>query len=377
MNLIHKLKNRDGFTLVELIVTLAILSIVLVVAGNYLFFGNRFFSQNEVKNTDKFIGDSIYEFMREKLVYATEVEIINPSSSAEPKYDNVFKVETILDKNSGYLLFGEKKNPSNIYGSGYYRGNGISYTIKISDDNTTRLDLEVQVYNQNSEIVYKTGATVKNINIDLNTVSQAEDHIIVTGKEEGKVEHVYVNPVISFNEKKVVSNDPYTFPANSLYEQMERCVLDFQKLKNGEITKEEYKAIYGKYYPNPNSIYLNNDIFSKYIYETYYQDSWPTFPDQVLKQLNIKGPLYMRVYLNAATCEITVLGSTSNNVNGGGWNWLMYYKNWDEKGNILKEGKWYYRYDKKAPYVTNITHQYVDELINSSTADRLVEFIPE
>ncbi len=199
MNLIHKLKNRDGFTLVELIVTLAILSIVLVVAGNYLFFGNRFFSQNEVKNTDKFIGDSIYEFMREKLVYATEVEIINPSSSAEPKYDNVFKVETILDKNSGYLLFGEKKNPSNIYGSGYYRGNGISYTIKISDDNTTRLDLEVQVYNQNSEIVYKTGATVKNINIDLNTVSQAEDHIIVTCKEEGKVENVYVNHVISFN----------------------------------------------------------------------------------------------------------------------------------------------------------------------------------
>ncbi|MEG0377271.1 MAG: prepilin-type N-terminal cleavage/methylation domain-containing protein, partial [Eubacterium sp.] len=71
MKRIYCLKNNDGFTLVELIVTLSILSIVLVVAGNYLFFGNRMYTQSEVKNTEKSIGDNMYHYMQNELTYAT------------------------------------------------------------------------------------------------------------------------------------------------------------------------------------------------------------------------------------------------------------------------------------------------------------------
>ena len=52
-------RNQNGFTLIELIVTLAIFSIILAVAGNYLYFGNNLFAQTEVKNTQKYIGDSV------------------------------------------------------------------------------------------------------------------------------------------------------------------------------------------------------------------------------------------------------------------------------------------------------------------------------
>ena len=59
---------ESGFTLVELIVTLGIMAIVLSVAGSMYFFGNRMYTTTEVKNTEKSIGDNVYQFMRDRLI---------------------------------------------------------------------------------------------------------------------------------------------------------------------------------------------------------------------------------------------------------------------------------------------------------------------
>lgn len=70
------IKSNVGFTLVELIVTLAVFSIFLVVAGRYVFFGNNLFVTTEVHNSEKFIGDSTFHFMKERLLYAGKIEIL-------------------------------------------------------------------------------------------------------------------------------------------------------------------------------------------------------------------------------------------------------------------------------------------------------------
>lgn len=92
-NLLYKAKkNQKGFTLIELIVTLAIFSIILVVAGNYLFFGNNLFVKTEVKNSEKYIGDNVFEYIQRRLTYASHVEVINPDKIRDPKYTNGIKI---------------------------------------------------------------------------------------------------------------------------------------------------------------------------------------------------------------------------------------------------------------------------------------------
>ena len=54
------LQCQDGFTLVEIIVTLVILSLVLTVAGTTYLYGVRMYTQTEVKNTEKYVGDNVY-----------------------------------------------------------------------------------------------------------------------------------------------------------------------------------------------------------------------------------------------------------------------------------------------------------------------------
>lgn len=364
-------RDKHGFTLVELVVTLAIFAILLAVAGNYLFFGNRMFTETEKKNSEKSIGDTVFSFMREKIIYATGVEVINPSETeAVPKYEKIFVIDEISDKESGYLCFGpkEEKPHPNIYGESFYRNNGVSYTVKVKND-SLELYLNVQVYNQNGEMVYETGATIKNLNIALN----GGNSIVITGAEADKEEYEYVNPIISLSEKQVESDDAYTIPANTLYQQMKACLDDYDKLMNGTISQDDYKGKYDIGWKG-----FSNDKFLTYIHKKYYNNNWPKFPDEVVKQLGKNPPLYMKVFINdkkdqPGYRDITVVGSTSGSTTNP-WNQLLFYKNWDEKGNINDNGKWYYYKSKVEKMNAAITHQYVDEQIK---AGNLVEFIPE
>lgn len=196
--------QKQGFTLVELIVTLGVLSIALVVAGNMLFFGNNMFAKTEVKNSEKFIGDSAYKYMKEKLVYATKIEIINQNVEPKnPKYPKIMHVGKDGEM-SGHLVFGERTKESGIvgidqysqddvFGPEFYGNYVISYKIKVKDDE--RLELIVNVKNKNeSNELYSTGEVIKNLNL-VNSESKIE-----TVNLKGTNLSEFDNPIISYDE---------------------------------------------------------------------------------------------------------------------------------------------------------------------------------
>ncbi|ALU13261.1 prepilin-type N-terminal cleavage/methylation domain-containing protein [Eubacterium limosum] len=157
----RQLKMEEGFTLVELIVTIAILGIFLAVGGTLYFQGNRMFNTTAVKSTEKSLGDNMYSFMREKLIYATKLQIIDPQNPDQtPENKKVFKIN-----DTGHLDF----NNNNIYGEAYYSGYTVAYHIDVPQNaegslSKNQLDLTVYVKKDN-EIVYQTGSIINNINL--------------------------------------------------------------------------------------------------------------------------------------------------------------------------------------------------------------------
>lgn len=282
-------KNQDGFTLIELIVTLAIFSIVLVVAGNYLFFGNNLFVKTEVKNSEKYIGDNVFEYIQRRITYATLLEVINPTSSKEPQYKKVIKLN-----DEGQLLMGPKGGDiTNVFSPEFYDvGYKVNYEVQVLD--SMRLELKVNVLAQgNDSPVYTTSEVLKVINL------QNSGSILTT---DGKQNEIYINPVISYQEDKEISTayNPIYLKEWMVYSAEQ--LMD-GKTPNGE-TPEEFKNITGNAYT-----YLGdtNGMISSYVVQHYYNvepklgnsnqsnlypywEDFPVqdFPDDVIKRVDAK-----------------------------------------------------------------------------------------
>lgn len=358
MKHINLLKNKKGFTLVELIVTLAIMSIILLVAGNYLFFGNRIFSESEVKNTEKSIGDDIYNFMQERLTYATKIEI-NASNDNKAKYNNVFKQEV------GNLYFGKKNVNSleNIYGDVYYRDYKINYKVSALASNEKpdiydRLKLSVEVIDKNNAVVYQTGSIIKCLNLQ----NQKKSIEIKGGIYN--MENDFVNPIISYEEN--ISDDEIFLPTE-LWDQMDYTYKHLTAfLKTQEIADLpegwfEYWKIKNKYTGSDEEIKkkvmsfttnnTRNDTMREYIVNCFWKGEWPVLPafsDEILeKNPELKsfvgssnGKIVYQVYIDLTLTSSNAYGDgsiyvfvNSQKSSAQNWNGRMYYNH--------DNGKWY------------------------------------
>ena len=197
--------DSNGFTLVEIIVTLAIFSIVLVVASNYLLFGNRMFTETEVKNTEKSIGDNTFKYMKRKIVYATKLEIINKNLNPQPtpKYNQKMYIGTGDD--NGDLMLAKKEDTdknyqeTNLFGQDYYGLYIVSYNVKVLDDMRLSLTITVKHSGEN-DILYSVSEVIKNINLANNS-----SKIIQTGSNNQIAEDGFVDPIISFDTETKLS----------------------------------------------------------------------------------------------------------------------------------------------------------------------------
>ena len=202
--------SQAGFTLVEITVTLVILGIVLATAGTALFFGNRMYSSTEVKNTEKYIGDSVYKYIEKKITYGTDVLILawNSTPTESATYPNYLvnyngtqrAGDTSATMQSAFLYKGytdEGKNPEDILGSKFYGTYTMKYTVTLpaisSDEEKAKADkrlvtLKVIVIDKDGKEVYSTEGAVKNLNSD----------IAISGTRSDAVS--FMNPVIGYHE---------------------------------------------------------------------------------------------------------------------------------------------------------------------------------
>ena len=101
-------KNRHGFTLIEIIVSIAIASIVLLIAGSMILSSTKFMGTTVETDLNKRKIDSTIDFIRGEIIYSTDVRFVKEDSQYAPNYqkDNNWHYIYIKD---GYLYHDGKR----------------------------------------------------------------------------------------------------------------------------------------------------------------------------------------------------------------------------------------------------------------------------
>ena len=190
----RKNKNSKGFSLVEVIVSMLVVSIILTFATSFFFTGEKMFSNAIKGNTSKMVGDNVLDFITQTIKFASKIEIRNNSQIQDASYDNVLWINS--DNRLG--LKTEDINDFDIYGEDFYNKNKLELNVEALSDTSVFLQVKV-ISIDNPEEIYITSNTIKLVNLDMTKSS-----IEVVGSAIGET---ITNPVISFEKPLYSSGD--------------------------------------------------------------------------------------------------------------------------------------------------------------------------
>ncbi|MDO4566607.1 MAG: prepilin-type N-terminal cleavage/methylation domain-containing protein [Oscillospiraceae bacterium] len=242
------LKNSAGFTMVELMVTLAILVIAMGMAASLILSGGSFLSRDSSMDTAKYVGDAVYSWVENRLVNAAHLSLVEPSETGAAG-SGLIKVE------GGRLMYrapGESEF-ADVYGESFYLGNSVE--LSVSRAGSDVLSIRVRVLNSEGAAAYSKSSALRLANLTL----EANNEIIENVSGDAALLFDY-NLLAGGGYSDAAVNE-LSVRASALADTVNRLI------KNGKY--EQLKALYN----------LNNNILSpdelKEILLSDIGESWP------------------------------------------------------------------------------------------------------
>lgn len=179
------MKNKNGFTLVEIIISIAIGSIVLMIAGSMLVSSFKFLFSTTDTDLDKRAVDSLIDIVRSDVEYSYDVRLVRANSdmaindlTIENGWHSYYVQDNVLYRDSEELLDQSYYNKKNfeLYANGNYE-NGVrvdfKYVLKNNDENA---------YSARDTIMFLNVTTDKKI-LDIGLYVGGE--VPLTGEDDG------------------------------------------------------------------------------------------------------------------------------------------------------------------------------------------------
>jgi len=167
-------KKKPGFTLIEMIIVLALTVTILGIASSMFITGNKVFSDSDIKSTLQIEGQAIQEKISDIGMQATGIESLEFDSNNQ-----------INDITISSYIYDQNGNPTldnfeiNIVDSGeVYKNGSKKYKLSIYDEATSN----DEVISTNVESVSLDNATIANSNTPGN-INSVEFDILL--KKEG------------------------------------------------------------------------------------------------------------------------------------------------------------------------------------------------
>ena len=188
--------NKKGFTLVEIIVSIALASIILMLVGTIIVTSSGLLTNSSKRDSDKRIVDSIIEYVRGEIEYSTDIRLVDTNSKYVP--------DVSKDKNWHYFYVKDGtlyRDGVQVFNKDFYSNCTFIMTAKGDYNSSQRLDIKYSLDDNDGE-VYTSRDTVMLLNL---TVSEEiQKNALYTGD--------YVN--LTDTEYKIYYNKKYVAPTD-------------------------------------------------------------------------------------------------------------------------------------------------------------------
>ena len=370
----YKGSQNEGFTLVEIIVTFAILGIFLAVAGNTFLFSNQIYTTTSQKDQEKYIGDAALSTIRNKITYATGIVVQPIGTDDQPSTTLPEGVGTWSDTqrlyigtgdNAGDLILGKKADDFeeiNVFGEDYYGGYILGYTLQKVDDYQLKVEVTVEDADTNS-IVYTTTATVKSLTLEKKEVEIGVD-------TDTDATGVFSNPVLYFRNTYESSAYDWT-EIDNLYNQY-KTVYEFGLALNGKnITKaaldqsvlSDFSTYINPYNTTKNEYtafqFKNNDSIREYLLARN-GGEWPEFAKPSDEILDKPAYAYLKKWYTDNPDETLYIQPHEYNYTGA--DEILLFINTDPTGHAQWKGLLFIDQPNHKIYLECYIHPYQDRL---------------
>lgn len=187
-----QLKNKKGMTLIEIVVVLLMMSILLVVVGSLILNSFNYFDKTSNQDASKRTLDSVSDFVRSELLYASDVRVAQVKPDEED-----WKVFYVKDKRLYH-------NDQALYSEGFYNRKNLE--MKIRGYDSYRLDINYALFDSENEKTYSTKDTLELLNLKI--TAEADKTFNPFANISTKVTISEINKIYYKEGMKPIEDDP-------------------------------------------------------------------------------------------------------------------------------------------------------------------------
>ena len=305
MNLYELKQSKAGMTLVEMVISLLILSVLMTSTMGMIISSNNLFISTSKATIDKQVGNGIFDLFSNVLRYTTHLEISNAENSAMNQHisvkDIVYEGDEELE--SGWLYYQPKgaDESSLLYDSSYYGSGASKRTVQYSvtkyvgEDGSSdgkHVNLEVKVIRE-GKVVYTRSAIIRCVNLAL-----------VTGAQGNAVSQTDDAP--DYNQTLSFSVDEQIVSGGSSAWTIEYKVNEYLARYN-TILQDYYDTLIGTT-TNPGPVTALN---------TYYEDNYNKVTKKAVTQ-NTVNNCFKAIFGSSSTDDKGIYNCYTNNVSSSG-----------------------------------------------------------
>lgn len=334
-----KTKGNQGFTLVELIVSLSITITIIALTCTVLVSAFGVFNNDTSIATAKIVGDNVSLWFKDNLRYSTKLEVTDeakPTGTVE-EYNTGAQ---IIDGNLMYWNTAKPEKKRNYFTGEYYNGMQVKMTSAVT--NKRYLTYTVYVYDIHDKEVYHKKTTIEMVNLTLaeKNIDKADEatkadvtNYEITGKLA--TDKNSTNAIFYFSGDITVDRDDY----NTVIPTMLSNIKNMEDIISDPVKRKEVFGV--TWIPT-------NDMRRDYLLKNDYKGTWPLLSEvidiskysyptgNITKALDKLPPLNVVFHTDVKTNNTIIYAN--NEQSGGKWAVsLMFVPNNSTDSN----GVWY------------------------------------
>lgn len=254
--------NKLGMTLIEMIISLVVLSILTTSTMGIIISSNNIFISTSNAAVDRQVGGHVFETLTSILKYSTHLSIYDADKAPTDGVSQCISLNvTDNDTQSGVLMFKHKDDDDviNLYNDGFYGRRTVQYTLEEAGSSHKHIKLTVRVF-RDGKMRYELSRIIKCVNLalistgvdanfikDMSTPGSKNQYISFTvdeqlisgGKDAFSLEYKISEYMAKYNRIQL----EYTSKLQAVYGEVNAKIGNTENKEGKRVPESEYKAI--------------------------------------------------------------------------------------------------------------------------------------